>query len=327
MEYKAVFVEILVIVRISQGSLAVLGLAELKMDAEPTTLYLLQHSPYGCTADCAFCTQSRRSKTNKAFLSRVVWPRAELEDILGRIRATERVKRICLQTVIKEGFAEEAIGISRKLASTGIPVSVTLTPVDRETLLKLHQAGVERLGVGLDAATPEAFRRVGKPYTWGRYMEFIGDCVDVFGRRRVHVHLVYGLGEGEGEFLNTMVRLYGIGAEVALFSFTPVSGTPLSRHPQPDLGGYRVMQVLRLLLSRDCDVSGMVEAKGGRIYIRRSPVWLDALREAVLTSGCPWCNRPFYNESPRSIRNYPSLGLVERDLEKILREISGRVVD
>ena len=44
--------------------------------------------------------------------------------------------------------------------------------------------------------------------------------------------------------------------------------------------------------------------------------------EAVLTSGCPGCNRPFYNERPRGpIYNYPSHELLDRDKEKVASEI------
>ncbi len=304
-----------------------LGLTKLKMDAEPSTIYFLQYSPGGCKASCAFCTQARVNIGSKDFLSRIIWPRVRLEDILGRLKGNTRVKRVCFQAVIKDDFIDEAIEISRRLSSTGIPLSIAITPVNREVLYSLYEAGVERLGIGLDAATPKIFRNVNKPYTWEKYLDFIRDGLAVFGEKKVHIHLIYGLGESEEEFLRAMKMLYKMGADVSLFSFTPIRGTPLANAPQPSISGYRVMQVLRFMLSTGQEIDTIVKLCGGKVYLKRDPRWLRNIHKAVLTSGCPWCNRPFYNESPRMIYNYPNMDLVKKNMDKILRELSARVVD
>ncbi|MFP3347441.1 MAG: radical SAM protein [Sulfolobaceae archaeon] len=240
------------------------------------TAYLLQSG--GCNASCKFCTQSMLSNADKTYLSRVKWYPMELEEIKDLLNGFTRV---CLQTVIKEKFEDEVIEIMSKIDSKR--KSVTITPVDKQYLIKLKEIGVDYLGVGLDTVK-SMWREVRKPYSYERYMDFIKDAVDVFGHRHVYVHLIVGLGESEEEMVNTMKELYALGAEVALFAFTPVKGTPYEKKERPSLEYYRRIQALRYKLST---------GKDGE--------------EAFLTSGCPSCDRPYYNESPldKELYNIP----------------------
>jgi len=114
-------------------------------------------------------------------------------------------------------------------------------------------------------------------------MKFIKDAVNVFGKGRVYVHLIVGLGESDEELIGLMRNLYEIGAEVALFAFTPVKGTPFENLPPPQLERYRRIQMIRQQLAK----------KDIRLYF--------------LTSGCPSCDRPYYNESPtdKDLYNVP----------------------
>jgi len=61
-------------IRVSLGSAIVLGLADAKLDAAPTTAYLMTHRQEKCTANCGFCPQARTSRTRADMLSRVSWP-------------------------------------------------------------------------------------------------------------------------------------------------------------------------------------------------------------------------------------------------------------
>ncbi|BCU69102.1 radical SAM protein [Stygiolobus caldivivus] len=240
------------------------------------TAYLLQTG--GCRASCKFCTQSALSTADKTYLSRVKWYPLELEEIKDYLSTFDRV---CLQTVIKEGFEDEVIKVLSKINSRH--KSVTITPVSDALLLKLKELGVDYLGVGLDTVK-SLWKEVGKPYSFDYYMDFIKRAVKVFGARHVYVHLIVGLGESEGELVNTMEELYSIGAEVALFAFTPVKGTPFESKQRPPLEYYRKIQKIRYRLStgKDSEI-------------------------AFLTSGCPSCDRPYYNESPldRTLYNIP----------------------
>ncbi len=308
--------------RASLGSLAVLGLARVRLDAEPTTVYLLQDG--GCMASCLFCSQGRAApKGLREMLSRVKWPRVELERLLGALRASRRrYARVCLQSVLRPGFLEELLCLAEAVAEAASPrpLSVTVTPVPRSVLQDLASRGVERLGVGLDAASPRVAAAVRKPYPWSTYMRFIRDGVEVYGEGMVHVHLVAGLGETPAEMLEAMKTIYGLGARVALFRYTPLPGLP--RLPGVDVKTYRFYQVARMLLEKGVDPTRYAEPGPPPRFREPPPLSPRELGEALLTSGCPACNRPFYNESPRGpLYNYPSRSILEARRSEWLRDL------
>jgi biotin synthase len=48
-------------IRVSVGTAIILGLIKGKLDAEPTTAYLMTYKAGKCTANCGFCPQARDS--------------------------------------------------------------------------------------------------------------------------------------------------------------------------------------------------------------------------------------------------------------------------
>jgi len=314
-----------VLIRASIGTLAKLGLASIKMSVEPMTAYLLQYSEYGCWASCTFCAQSRTNSVSKEYLARVLWPVVEFEKLVEALKQG-KFSRICVESVLKPRFFEELVAIIGKLKeSVSIPLSVAITPIPRSELKTLRRRGVDTLGIGLDATTPSIFEAVRKPFTWSTYMEFIVRGVEVFGRDNVVVHVIAGLGESLEEAVNTMKKLYSIGARVALFRFTPIT-VSRSGNISIDICKYRLLQLANEMLRHGYDISQYLEFKGDQVkQLRRIPI--DIL-DAVLTSGCPGCNRPFYNESPRGpIFNYPSKELAKRDEAKIVEELRRAGID
>ncbi len=290
-------------VRASIGTLVKLGLLRMKMAADPKTAYLLV--PGGCLGRCAFCPQSIEEDR----LARLKWPLVDIESVL---RGQELFERVCIQSTLKRGFPLEVENIASLFRG---PVSVSINPVHRDLLRRLRRYA-ERIGVGLDAMSPTVFDRVNKPGSWNSYVKFIERAIDVFGRGKVHVHLIAGMGESLEEAVHTMSTLQEMGAEVALFSFTPVSGTPMGSHPRPDIKYYRQLQVIRHFLSEGIPLDEI------RMY---DP---DEYREAFLTSGCPSCNRPFYNEDPRGpVYNFPNMDLLDRSWEEVRREVISAIGD
>ncbi len=244
-------------------------------------------------------------------LSRITWPVIELDKIAPGLR---KFKRVCFQTVLKPGYLEESVRVVRKLSETGVPLSLAITPVERDVLMELRDAGVERLGVGLDAASKKVFNLMDKPFSWTTYLNFIREGVDVFGRRKVHVHLIVGLGERTEELVETMKLIKSIGASTALFAFTPVRGIRLNIRA-PALAAYRRAQIMRFMVDENVD-------------LRRLLVEPELMKKALLTSGCPGCNRPFYNERPSGpMYNYPSPELVERDWPIIIEDMRKVLLD
>lgn len=309
------------LVRASIGTLAAIGMLGAKVDVKPKTCYLLQYSEGGCDAGCLFCPQSSSNMSSKELVSRIPWPVIELEELASKMRG-DSFSRICFQTVLKRGFEREAVSIVGRLRGAGVrvPFSVGTTPVSWETLQEFRSLAVDYVGVGLDAASAKIFEEVKKPFRVEDFWSFIEDCVKVFGTRHVYVHLIYGLGEKDIEFASAMGKVYELGAEVALFSFTPVRGTRMEHIPQPEIESYRMMQIIRYFLSKGYRLSEIISIEEGRVKLKAG-FEVDEIREAFLTSGCPACNRPFYNERPTKIYNYPSPSLLEKDFELVREQV------
>ncbi len=307
-------------IRASIGTLAKLGIVSLKLLAEPTTAYFLQYSPYGCLAHCMFCTQSMHSRSSKELLSRVLWPLIDLDTVLRQWYVVKpNFKRICIQSVIKLGFIDELIAMTKIFSErTDIPISISITPIPLRYIRIFKNLGVDCIGIGLDASSPQIFMKIQKPYSWITYIEFIMKSIEIFGKYSVYVHLIAGLGEDIKEFIDTMLFLHRIGARIALFNYTYVKGT--KRFPGIDIAIYRALQIVRQLIEMDFNPYDYIELKHGKIKFRKvPPIDID---KALLTSGCPYCNRPFYNESPYGpIYNFPSIDLLRKFEDRIKKEL------
>ena len=108
-----------------------------------------------------------------------------------------------------------------------------------------------------------------------------------------------------------MALLVNRGVMPALFAFTPVPGTAMADESPPPLDSYRRLQVARhLLVEGLCGPDDLSYSQHGRIssfgLAREELVKALADGEAFQTSGCPGCNRPYYNEPPKGpLYNYP----------------------
>jgi biotin synthase len=305
-------------IRVSAGTAGVLGLDEYWLDVRPTTAYLMTYTMGSCTANCAFCPQARDSPADKALLSRVLWPVYPVDEVLEGLRgADEGLERVCIQTVNYPGFFRDTLDILRAIKGVrDVPVSIDTSPLTREQMEELKDGGLDRIGIPLDSATENLFDRVkgghvGGSYRWARHLESLEAAVDVFGRGRVLSNLIIGLGETEREAVGLMQRLTAMGVETSLFAFTPIPGTELSGQPQPPLDSYRRIQLARHLINGGLTSSDDMEFdEGGRITgfgVDRQTME-NALKrgEPFQTSGCPGCNRPYYNERPSGpFYNYP----------------------
>lgn len=310
-------------IRVSLGTLIALGAEKGRMEEYPGLAYVMQYSKDGCLGTCTFCVQSRLADSSKDFLSRVIWPVRELDEVAILLKDSGLV-RVCLQTVMKPGFVEEAHTIVKTFHEVSKkPVSLSITPVPRKELERFREEGVDYLGVGLDAASERIARAVRKPYSWKIYWSFIEDGIEVFGKGRVVTHLIVGLGETYGDLLNTVQRLRDIGSDVSLFAFTPVRGTPLEGSARPDVRYYRFAQLATYIIMKGYDWREFVVEVNGVPYIKSEFINdVESVIHTVLTRGCPGCNRPFYNEPPgREPYNFPSASSVNSFHEVLVREI------
>jgi len=293
-------------VNVSIGTAAVLGLAHVPLAAAPTTAYLLLGGR--CLMNCAFCAQARESQASALYLSRVIWPEYELDAVVERLAeavASGDIRRACLQVTVTANAFEQSLRILQVVkAATAVPFDIAILPRDLEQVHQLLTEGADHIGFGLDAACQRVFREV-KGGDWARSLALIAATARVFPGRAA-LHLIVGLGETEREMAERIQWAHERGVTVGLFAFTPVRGTQLEDRPPPPLAQYRRMQAARWLIVHDLARAEEFEfdAEGRLLHIVGGA--LPPGGEPFRTSGCPDCNRPFYNEQPGGpLYNYP----------------------
>jgi biotin synthase len=202
----------------------------------------------------------------------------------------------------------------------------------------MKEAGADRIGVAVDAATPEIFehlrgRPVHGPHRWDKYWEIYEQSLEIFGRGMAGVHLICGLGETEEQMVTAISRAKSMGGCTHLFSFFPEKGSAMETQTPPSIGAYRRVQLARWLIDKDIITPDQMEFDGnGRARTFGLPhaelQKVISSGEPFRTSGCPGpdgevaCNRPYGNEKPgREIRNFPFSPEAE-DIENIIAQMN-----
>jgi biotin synthase-related radical SAM superfamily protein len=134
------------------------------------------------------------------------------------------------------------------------------------------------------------------------------------------------LGETEKDMIATVQWCVDSNVYPALFSFTPISGTALEHNHPPTISCYRRIQLARyLIVLRKTRFEKMSFDKRGHIIdfgVLRE-LLVDAVRSGApfITSGCPDCNRPYYNEKPSGpLYNFPTQP-TPQDIEEIKKQL------
>jgi biotin synthase len=298
----------------------VLGLVDVPMAVAPTTAYLMLGER--CLMNCAFCAQARDSRASALNLSRVTWPEYELHKVaerLGVVVASGAIRRVCLQVTVTDDAFERSLSILGMVkAKCDVPFDVAILPRSLDQVRRLLEAGADHIGFGLDAAAAGVFGQV-KGGSWPRSLALIEETARAFPGRAA-LHLIVGLGETEREMVERIQWAHDRGITVGLFAFTPVRGTHLAGEPPPSVAAYRRMQAARWLV-----VHGLARAeemsfdRDGRLIHLGAE--LPVTGEVFETSGCPDCNRPFYNEQPSGpMFNYPR-PLTAAERERAIQEM------
>lgn len=316
-------------IRVSVGTAAALGLVNVRCDILPSTAYLMTCG--GCVSRCAFCAQARSSNSSEALLSRVSWPEFPIEQVLDALaRGNSILQRVCVQVTststarktTKELVSDmmkirQACGFAHQISLSYHPSSVS----DVESLFAL---GVDRIGIALDAATQRIHERTkAGSGSWAGTLRLIEESSARFPGR-ISTHLIVGLGETEEELVNIIQHMKDLGITIGLFAFTPVKGTPMERVPQPQPDTYRRVQIARHLITGGYVTAQDFSFANGRILdVGLAP---ETLRKLISdgapfeTSGCPDCNRPYYNERPGGVTfNYPR-SLTEAEIQNCILE-------
>lgn len=288
------------ILRLSLGSAVVLGLVDKRIDATPTTIYVM--TPGKCVRDCKYCSEAKSSSSLPNMLSRVTWPPFPVKEVVKKIKSGE-FNRLCIQTVNNKD-SKKAIKNLLKEISTFLPVSVCINTYSEKFIEEMFQLGVDRIGLPIDAVNPEIYRSL-RGGSFFKKLDFILRMGKKYSGR-ITTHIIVGLGESDFEILNLYEKFVKNKISVGLFAFTPVRGTKLQNMSPPDISRYRKIQVATKLLEDGFKLSSFKFMDGNLKDLPEFSIERLKKLKPFNTRGCPYCNRPFYNEKPKGIMyNYP----------------------
>ena len=319
-------------------------------DAKLYCINLLLTYDEGCHAKCAYCglsgSRETESKWTDSSFIRVDWPAFSIEEVKTALTdgSCPHVERVCISMITLGNAREDCISIVSELSSVIPMISVLITPtiINKDWLIRVKEAGADKVGIAVDADTEEIFEKVrGKevkgPHKWDKYWQTVEESVEVFGRENSGIHLIVGIGETEKEILETIQRAQDLGARTHLFSFFPEKGSIMENTPQPPIGSYRRVQLARYIINYDIgSFKDMKFNELGQLIDFGLPTKeyekVLTIGEAFMTSGCKGstidnaCNRPFGNCTPfqASIghwRNFP-IAPNEDDMSKIRTQLN-----
>ena len=96
---------------------------------------------------------------------------------------------MCIQALNYPDVLDDVIQLARAIhSSSTVPISVSCPPFSKSQLKKLAEAGVNRVGISLDASTEELFDKVkgaltNSSYKWQEHRKALLEAVEVFGKK------------------------------------------------------------------------------------------------------------------------------------------------
>ena len=125
-------------INVSIGTAAVLGLADVRMDAAPTTAYLMLGGR--CHMACAFCAQARTSSARAVSLSRITWPPFDQREVLGCLAeaaARGDFRRVCLQVTAGQDYFRSTFELVEAIRGVcDLPVDAAILPRNALTVFR-----------------------------------------------------------------------------------------------------------------------------------------------------------------------------------------------
>jgi len=210
----------------------------------------------------------------------------------------------------------------RRLSDVPISALVSATTLDEERLAHIKDAGADIIGVGLDAASEEVFRRTrGRgakgPHDWHYHWHIVRAARRLFGPMKVNCHIIVGLGETDRDLVDLFYQLKSEQIAGYLFSFNPEPGTAMQHVPRAPIHRWRRIQLVKYLIESYELPREAIEFDAECNIVRLNAPGL-MVEVAVntgmpfMTNGCPdkngvmACNRPYGSYRPgEEFRDYP----------------------
>ena len=188
---------------------------------------------------CQFCSIGQSLSAGRTVAHKTP---AQLAEVAKAAVALDGIKHMVLTTGTprtSDRGAAVLVDSARaiKAAVPHLPIQAQCEPPDDDAWFqRMKDAGVDTLGMHLEAVTTEVRERImpGKASVpLSRYFSAFEAAVKVFGRGQVSTYILAGLGDSREAILDMSQRLLDVGVYPFVVPFVPISGTPLESHPAP----------------------------------------------------------------------------------------------
>ncbi|MEM6252829.1 MAG: MSMEG_0568 family radical SAM protein [Cyanobacteria bacterium P01_D01_bin.156] len=188
---------------------------------------------------CQFCAIGQSLEADRTIAKKTPEQLAEVAEAAVRLDGIENmIMTTGTPNVTDRGAAyltECAQAIRARVSH--LPIQAQCEPPNDFTWFeRMRSAGIDSLGMHLEAADPEVRAKImpGKakvPLSY--YFKAFEAATKVFGRGQVSTYLLAGLGDSQETLLNVSERLIDIGVYPFVVPFVPIGGTPLADHKPP----------------------------------------------------------------------------------------------
>jgi radical SAM protein (TIGR04043 family) len=190
------------------------------------------------TKTCQFCAIGQSLAAGRTIERKTP---AQLAEVALAAVTLDGVKHMVMTTGTPRGGDRGAAILCQSAAAVkaavDLPIQAQCEPPDDDAwFLRMKQAGVDSLGMHLEAVTPEVRRRVmpGKAEVpVERYLAAFAAAAPVFGRGQVSTYILAGLGDTREAILAICVQLVALGVYPFVVPLVPISGTPLESAATP----------------------------------------------------------------------------------------------
>jgi radical SAM protein (TIGR04043 family) len=187
---------------------------------------------------CQFCAIEQSLTADRTIARKTPAQLAEVTEAAVRLDGIKQVVMTTGTPNTSDRGAAYLTECARAIkAVVDIPIQAQCEPPDDFTWFeRMKTAGVESLGMHLEAATPAVRARImpGKaevPLDY--YFQAFEAAIRVFGRGQVSTYLLAGLGDSLEALVELSDRLIQLGVYPFVVPFVPITGTPLENHPAP----------------------------------------------------------------------------------------------
>lgn len=194
---------------------------------------------YGNTSTkCQFCAIGESLKGDRTIARKTPEQLAEVAEAAKRFDGIEQVVLTTGTPPTEDRGAAVLTEVARAIKlRTGLAIQAQCEPpADFIWFKHLHEAGVDSLGMHLEAWDEEVRARImpGKaqvPVSY--YLKAFQAAVEVFGRGQVSTYLLAGLGDAKESLLDACRQLIALGVYPFVVPFVPIGGTQLENRPPP----------------------------------------------------------------------------------------------